>query len=235
MKLVYVADGCSDDREAMKQYLELSGFEVQTFEELHGLQMALNKQAPDLLILEVHHSDGDGFTFLKKMKQSHTLPVIFVTGRSAESDRIFGFELGADDYVCKPFSAKELTLRVKALFTRIELSSSKKDSATNWTLGSSSLRLDEESHIFSLDGEAISLTTMEWRIMSYLVANAGILITRSQILEHCFDYSFESYDRSVDTHIKNIRKKIGPMGTEWIETVRGYGYRFGGQSIPHHG
>ena len=235
MKLVYVADGSAEDREAMKQYLELSGFEVLAFEELHALQVALNKQAPDLLILEVHHNDGDGFTFLKKMKQSHTFPLIFVTSRSAESDRIFGFDLGADDYVCKPFSAKELTLRVKALFRRIELSSSDSQHATYWTLGSSKLQLDEVSHIFSLDGEGISLTTMEWRIMSYLVANAGILITRSQILENCFDYSFESYDRSVDTHIKNIRKKIGAMGSDWIETVRGYGYRFSGRSVPHHG
>lgn len=103
-------------------------------------------------------------------------------------------------------------------------------SGSSWTLGNSFLQLDEVSHLFAIDGNQITLTAAEWRIMSYLVSNSGILITRSQILEHCFDYSFESYDRIVDTHVKNIRAKIGPLGSQWIETVRGYGYRFAGHS-----
>jgi DNA-binding response OmpR family regulator len=230
MKVVYIADTVVEDREGVKQYLELSGYEVQAFEDLHGLQVALTRQVPDLLLMEVHFSDGDGFTYLKKLKQTNSFPVIFVTSRIAESDRILGFELGADDYVCKPFSSKELVLRVDALFRRIDVSASAYRSGSLWTLGSSTLQLDEVSHLFSIDGDQIALTAAEWRIMSYLVSNSGILITRSQILEHCFDYSFESYDRIVDTHIKNIRAKMGPLGSQWIETVRGYGYRFAGKS-----
>lgn len=230
MRVVYVADTVDEDREAVLQYLELNGYEVHGFEELQALQLALGRQTPDLLLIEVHFPDGDGFSFLKKLQQTQTFPVFFVTSRSSESDRILGFELGADDYICKPFSTKELVLRVNALFRRIDYSASASSSATVWKLGKSKLKLDEVSHTFSIDGEAISLTAAEWRIMSYLVSNSGILITRSQVLENCFDYSFESYDRIVDTHIKNIRAKIGPMGPRWIETVRGYGYRFAGVS-----
>ncbi|NLA96872.1 MAG: response regulator transcription factor [Spirochaetales bacterium] len=230
MKVIYVVDGNLEDREGIKQYLELSGYEVQAYEDLHGVQMAISRQAPDLLLLEVQLPDGDGFNFLKKLKQSYSFPVIFVTGRVAESDRILGFELGSDDYVCKPFSSKELVLRVHALFRRIDVSVSAFRSGSTWTLGNSVLQLDEVSHMFSVDGRQVPLTAAEWRIMSYLVSNSGILITRSQILEHCFDYSFESNDRIVDTHVKNMRAKMGPLGSQWIETVRGYGYRFAGKS-----
>ncbi|MDX9915832.1 MAG: response regulator transcription factor [Sphaerochaeta sp.] len=232
MKVVYVADTNGEDREGVKRYLELSGYEVQAFEDLHALQLAVTRQVPDLLLSEVHFSDGDGFSFLKKLRQTSTFPVIFVTGRGSESDRILGFELGADDYVCKPFSTKELVLRVNALFRRIDYSASASHTGSTWKMGSSILHLDEVSHLFTIDSEPITLTAAEWRIMSYLVSNSGILITRSQILENCFDYSFESYDRIVDTHIKNIRAKMGPLGSQWIETVRGYGYRFAGKSIP---
>ncbi|MDY0304748.1 MAG: response regulator transcription factor [Sphaerochaeta sp.] len=231
MKVVYVADTNEEDREGIKQYLELSGYEVQAFEDLHALQLAVTRQVPDLLLSEVHFTDGDGFNFLKKLRQTSTFPVIFVTARASESDRILGFELGADDYVCKPFSTKELVLRVNALFRRIDYSTSDSYTGSTWMMGNSTLQLDEVSHLFSIDGNQITLTAAEWRIMSYLVSNSGILITRSQILENCFDYSFESYDRIVDTHIKNIRAKMGPLGLEWIETVRGYGYRFAGISV----
>lgn len=230
MKLIYVSDSNSEDREGIKQYFELSGYEVQAFEELHTLQVAIARQIPDLLLLDVVLTDGDGFTFIKKLKQTYSFPVIFVTARVAESDRILGFELGADDYVCKPFSSKELVLRVHAMFRRIDMSASAFRSGSSWTLGNSFMQLDEVSHLFSVDGQQIALTAAEWRIMSYLVSNSGILITRSQILEHCFDYSFESYDRIVDTHVKNMRAKMGPLGSQWIETVRGYGYRFAGHS-----
>jgi DNA-binding response OmpR family regulator len=234
MKLIYIVDANTADREGMKQYLELSGYEVQAFEDLHGVQLAIARQVPDLLLQDVNLPDGDGFSYIKKLKQNYVFPVIFVSGRTAESDRILGFELGADDYICKPFSSKELVLRVHALFRRIDVSVSAFRSGSTWILGNSVMQLDEVSHLFSIDGKQVPLTAAEWRIMSYLVSNSGILITRSQILEHCFDYSFESYDRIVDTHVKNMRSKMGPLGSQWIETVRGYGYRFAGHSTASH-
>ena len=161
MKVIYVVDGSVEDREGIKQYLELSGYEVQAYEDLHGVQMAISRQSPDLLLLDVQLPDGDGFNFLKKLKQSFMFPVIFVTGRVAESDRILGFELGADDYVCKPFSSKELVLRVHALFRRIDVSVSAFRSGSTWTLGNSVLQLDEVSHLFNVDGHQVPLTAAE--------------------------------------------------------------------------
>jgi len=229
MKLIYVVDDNEDDREGIKRYLQMYEFEVQAFEDLHAVQVAIAKQIPDLLLQDVMLPDGDGFTFIKKLKQSYGFPVFFVTARTSESDRILGFELGCDDYICKPYSSKELELRVEALFRRIDRTENGTLEGSQWVLDNSTLTLDETSHQFSIDGRPIPLTAAEWRIMSYLVANSGILITRSQILEHCFDYSFESYDRIVDTHVKNMRSKMGPLGSQWIETVRGYGYRFSGK------
>ncbi len=228
MKLIYIVEDHESIREGVKQYLELSGYEVAGFADLHSVQAAIARQVPDMLIQDVMLPDGDGFTYVKKLRMSYSFPVVFMTARVAESDRILGFELGADDYITKPFSAKELVLRVQAIFRRLEGASQLHRSGSSWVLDGSILLLDEVSHLFTIDGRHIPLTAAEWRIMSYLVSNSGILITRAQILEHCFDYSFESYDRIVDTHVKNIRAKLGPLGAQWIETVRGYGYRFAG-------
>ena len=226
MKMIYLCDDNQEARDGLKRFLAMYEFEVEVFGELHALQAAISKKIPDLLLLDVTYPDGgDGFSFVKKLKQSYSFPVFFVTERSSESDRILGFELGCDDYICKPHSAKELELRIEALFRRIDRMQNGVAEGSQWVMD------NETSHQFSIDGSAIPLTAAEWRILSYLVANAGNLITRSQILEHCFDYSFESYDRIVDTHVKNIRAKIGPLGPQWIETVRGYGYRFSGKGM----
>ncbi|AEC01576.1 response regulator transcription factor [Parasphaerochaeta coccoides] len=238
MKQIYLADEQEMDRLGIRQFLELSEYSVHEFNDLHSLQLSISRQLPDLLILAITFSDGDGFSFLKKLRATYSFPVIFVTSRGAESDRILGFELGADDYVVKPFSAKELVLRVRAIFRRLEGTTQLNRGGSSWVLDGSVLLLDEVSHLFTIDGDLIPLTAAEWRIMSYLVSNAGILITRAQVLENCFDYSFEFYDRIVDTHIKNIRSKLGALGSQWIETVRGYGYRFAGRPTdgrPTHG
>ena len=172
--------------------------------------------------------DGDGFSFVKGIKQRYPrLPVIFLTARTEESDRILGFELGADDYISKPFSPKELVLRIQALFRRIDEADTSHDNVYKYNDGENTMVIDDNEHILSINGTPVSLTAAEWRIVFYLASNAPNLITRSQILEECFDYSFESYERVVDTHIKNIRAKLRP-GT-WIDTVRGYGYRFSGK------
>ena len=181
-----------------------------------------------LLIQDVMLPDGDGFSFVKEMKEKTPhLPVIFLTARVEESDRILGFELGADDYITKPFSPKELVLRIQALFRRLDESSSDNSNVYTYKDDENTMIIDDNEHVLSINGAPIALTAAEWRIVFYLASNAPNLITRSQILEECFDYSFESYERVVDTHIKNIRAKLRP-GT-WIDTVRGYGYRFSGK------
>lgn len=228
MKLIYVVEDHEVIRNGIVQYLSLSGYEGMGFGSIQSVREAFGETAPDLLIQDVMLPDGDGFSFVKEMKEKYPhLPVIFLTARVEESDRILGFELGADDYITKPFSPKELVLRIQALFRRLDESSSDTGNVYTYKSDENTMVIDDNEHVLSINGTPVALTAAEWRIVFYLASNAPNLITRSQILEECFDYSFESYERVVDTHIKNIRAKLKP-GT-WIDTVRGYGYRFSGK------
>ncbi len=227
MKLIYVVEDHEVIRNGVVQYLTLSGYQAEGFKCISDAKTGFEAKVPDLLIQDVMLPDGDGFSFVKELKNSNPkLPVIFLTARIDESDRILGFELGADDYIVKPFSPKELVLRIQALFRRLDDSQVQKDKSYKYTDGDNELSIDDDVHKLTINGTEINLTAAEWRIVFYLVSNSPNLITRAQILEECFDYSFESYERVVDTHIKNIRTKLKPG--DWIETVRGYGYRFSG-------
>ncbi len=228
MKRIFVVEDHDVIRSGVVQYLELSGYEAKGYALLADAKRAVEEKLPDLIIQDVMLPDGDGFMFIKELKKTYPrLPVIFMTARVEESDRILGFELGCDDYITKPFSPKELVLRVAALFRRIDQAGETHVDEAVFTDESHTLKIDSLQHQLKVDDEEVQLTAAEWRIVSYLAGNAGVLITRSQILEECFDYSFESYERVVDTHIKNIRAKL--KNGNWIETVRGYGYRFTGK------
>ncbi|MBO8435737.1 MAG: response regulator transcription factor [Spirochaetes bacterium] len=229
MKLIYIVEDHDVIRNGVVQYLAISGYEAVGQRNIEEVRTAFENRVPDLLIQDVMLPDGDGFSFVKEVKQRYPkLPVIFLTARTEESDRILGFELGADDYISKPFSPKELVLRIQALFRRIdELDSNMGDNVYKYHDGDNTMVIDDNEHVLSINGSPIALTAAEWRIVFYLASNSPNLITRAQILEECFDYSFESYERVVDTHIKNIRAKLKPGS--WIDTVRGYGYRFSGK------
>ena len=229
MKLVYIVEDHDVIRNGVVQYLSISGYEAVGQRTLEEARAAFSARVPDLLIQDVMLPDGDGFSFVKELKQEHPhLPVIFLTARTEESDRILGFELGADDYITKPFSPKELVLRIQALFRRLDDSSSVSGNVFSYTdAEGNTMTIDDNEHVLTVNSTSVSLTAAEWRIVFCLATNAPNLITRSQILEECFDYSFESYERVVDTHIKNIRAKLKPGA--WIDTVRGYGYRFSGK------
>ena len=231
MKTIYVVEDHEVIRTGVVQYLSLSGYEALGYKNIAEAKSGFEKKVPDLLIQDVMLPDGDGFSFVKEIKSKHEmLPVIFLTARIDESDRILGFELGADDYVTKPFSPKELVLRIQALFRRLEQGAGEKASkAFVYKDEDNELRIDDEVHELTVNGEIVNLTAAEWRIIFYLISNAPNLITRAQILEECFDYSFDSYERVVDTHIKNIRTKL--RHGNWIDTVRGYGYRFSGKRV----
>ena len=228
MKLIYVVEDHEVIRNGVVQYLTLSGYESEGFKCIADATAGFAHRVPDLLIQDVMLPDGDGFAFVKDIKtKTPRLPVIFLTARVDESDRILGFELGADDYITKPFSPKELVLRIQALFRRVDEGAETSKNQYKYFDGENTLLIDEDIHEIEVNGQKINLTAAEWRIVLYLVTNAPNLITRAQILEECFDYSFESYERVVDTHIKNIRTKLRPGN--WIDTVRGYGYRFSGK------
>ncbi len=231
MKLIYIVEDHSVIREGVRRYLELAGYKAMSFPNLASAREAFRIKKADLLIQDVMLPDGDGFEFVKELRSTCDVPVIFMTARIAEEDRIHGFELGADDYITKPFSPKELVLRVQAIFRRID-GTSVEDGASNGVVsslrffraGPSSMLFSEAEHRIEVDGVSMSLTAAEWRILTLLIENSNRVIPRSEMLQKCFDYSSEAYERIVDTHIKNLRAKLGDA--PWIETVRGYGYRF---------
>lgn len=224
MDYIYIVEDNKSIREAVAGYLKLADYKVREFGGVSGLMDAVKEEKPQMLVMDIMLPDGDGLLFTKELRQISDVPVIFLSARESESDRITGFEVGGDDYIVKPFSARELVLRVGALLRRVHSIGGEKDHK-RWDLNGDILLLDRDSHKALLNEEDLKLTVAEWKILEYLSSEDGAVISRDQILERCLEYSFEGYDRTVDTHIKNLRAK---MGADWIETVRGYGYRFAG-------
>jgi DNA-binding response OmpR family regulator len=226
-KIIVVEDNESI-RESIKSYLELSGYEVFDFQRVEGVYEALTHKEIDLMVLDIMLPDGNGFVLAKRIRERFEVPIIFLTAKSSESDRITGFEVGGDDYMVKPFSVKELVLRVKTILKR-----TKKEERNlillQFKLGHSVLKFDRKIHKLSIDEKEINLTQAEWEILHFLIINDNIVLDRSKILGESLDYMAEGSERTIDTHIKSIRKKMGNPG--WIETVRGYGYKFVGEKI----
>ena len=230
MKLIYVVEDHQVIREGVRRYLELAGYKVLSFGNIASVREAFRITKADLLIQDVMLPDGDGFEFVQDLRKNYDIPVIFMTARITEEDRIHGFELGADDYITKPFSPKELVLRVQAIFRRVDGGHEvEKGHRFSFKADNGLLCYDEIEHKVTVDGNVIALTAAEWRILGLLIDNSSRILPRAEILKKCFDYTSESYERIVDTHIKNLRAKLGQY--PWIETVRGYGYRFIGYPV----
>lgn len=226
MACVIIVEDNSLIRDAVSGYLKLDGYKTLEFGGVAGVLDAVKRETADLAILDVMLPDGSGFALAKEIRASSDIPLIFLTAKDSESDRILGFELGADDYICKPFSAKELVLRVHALLRRSGKTDSGKSAASGeWQSGNSAVFIDEGRHSVSVDGNPIELTSTEWKILLYLASNAGQVVSREQLLGECLNYFFEGSERTIDTHMANLRSKIGQ---QWISTVRGFGYRFSG-------
>lgn len=226
MACVIIVEDNSLIRDAVSGYLKLDGYKTLEFGGVSGVLDAVKRETCDLAILDVMLPDGSGFALSKEIRAASDIPLIFLTAKDSESDRILGFELGADDYICKPFSAKELVLRVHALLRRTGKSDGGKSAASGeWQSGNSAVFIDEGRHSVSVDGNPIELTSTEWKILLYLASNAGQVVSREQLLGECLNYFFEGSERTIDTHMANLRSKIGQ---QWISTVRGFGYRFSG-------
>jgi len=224
MNIVFVEDN-ENLREAVRRYLELEGMTVHEFSLIREAERKIQSIQPDLFILDVMLPDGDGFLFAKRIRAESSVPIIFLTARTEESDRITGLEIGADDYVVKPFSPKELVLRVKAVLKRSGAANAS-PSRQAFILDGSRLEISGEDHLALLDGQPVSLTAAEWKILEYLTINAPRIFNRGHLLSECLDSIAEGSERTIDTHVKNIRRKLGEK--PWIETVRGFGYRFKG-------
>lgn len=228
MALIFVVEDNENLREAVSSFLKLDGYEVKEFGLVENVYTSIEYYNPDLIILDVMLPDGDGFLLAQKIKKEYSTPIIFLTARDSESSRITGFEIGCDDYIVKPFSTRELVLRVKALLKRTG-NGQLNNKIDTWYIGSDTLVVKKDNHKVIINNCEILLTASEWKILEYLTTSAGIVIDRQRLLSACLDYNYEMSERTVITHIKNLRSKLGI--TNWIETVRGFGYRFKGENI----
>ncbi len=226
---IFVVEDNDGIREAVTGYLELADHTVREFAGSEGVLDAVVQEHPDLLILDIMLPGESGFALAKQLRSQFGTPFLFLSAREAESDRIFGFELGADDYVVKPFSPRELVLRVEAILRRSGGGARHAvagEDRLRLTLSESTLTIARTAHAALMDDRELELTASEWRILLYLAGRPGSVVSREQLLTECLDYLHDGSERTVDTHVKNLRAKLG--SPEWIETVRGFGYRFAG-------
>lgn len=222
MPTVLIVEDERDIREVLRRYLERAGLSVLTT--ASGAEALRLLASADLVLLDLGLPDIDGTDLLREIHLLETLPVIVLTARSTTEDRIRGLELGADDYVTKPFSPHEVVLRVQAVLHR--LSEKTLDSGPA-SYGQDRLRIDETSHRAWLDEKLLDLTPTEWGLLSTIAAAPGRVYSRYELVNRVRGYEYEGYERTIDSHIKNLRRKLGSAGADVIETVLGVGYRLG--------
>jgi two-component system alkaline phosphatase synthesis response regulator PhoP len=218
-----------DDEPAIQKqtrdYLEKDGFRVITAKDGPGALAAARREKPDLIILDLMLPGMDGREVCRILRRESAVPIIMLTARAEESDQIVGLELGADDYVTKPFSPKALVARVRAVLRRAQ-----GRMAPSPILRFGSLTVDLAAHQAILNGETLHLTPKEFKLLAVLAQHPGQLLSRDALVEHLNGAVVDNFDRSVDSHIKNLRRKLesDPAQPSWIETVYGEGYRFTG-------
>lgn len=208
----------------VKSYLDQEGFAV-SVAPTGQKALEMIRKGYDLVILDLMLPDMDGESICRAVRQSSDIPIIILTAKSSEDERVRGLGLGADDYVVKPFSPRELVARVKAHLRRVQ-----KKNGQVLSFNGGMLKINIPSMEVSKGGEGIGLTKTEFNILLYLAQRPQVVITRSQIIHNVLGYEFEGYDRVIDAHIKNIRRKIeeNPQAPELIRTIYGAGYKFVG-------
>lgn len=229
MPRLLIIDDDDRIRDLLAEYLGGRGFEVETAADGSlGLQ-ALRGGSFDLVVLDVMMPGKDGFEVLRELRSDSSLPVIMLTARGDDFDRIVGLELGADDYLPKPFNPRELLARIQAVLRRSGASDS-----PDASVSAGPLRVDPDRREVRLDGELLDLTTTEFEILRILVANAGRVIPRERLMELARGAEYAAFDRSVDVHVSHIRRKLGddPRRPRFIKTVRGVGYTLPRQPGP---
>lgn len=216
---VLLAEDDKNLRKLVSGYLKKEGYRVLEASDGEAAMDLWYGDKADLAILDVMMPGYDGWTVLRNMREESDIPVIMLTARGEEGDKLFGFEIGADDYVTKPFSPKELMARVKALMKRRGAAS------TDGVIDLQRLRIDNRARKVFVEGEQVELTPNEFGLLLYFADNSGIALSREQILDHVWGYDYFGDLRTVDTHVKRLRQKLGALGG-MIRTVRGVGYRF---------
>ena len=222
---VLIIEDEPDIRKTIDYNLTKESFTVVQAGSIEEGEKALASNQIDVIILDLMLPDGSGLTLCRDIKsddKTKHIPIIILTAKTEEVDRVVGFELGADDYVTKPFSVRELILRVKAILKRGPTSNNNSED-DEYSFGE--LTLNFEAHQAYINGNEISLTALEFRLLKHLIDRKGRVQTRDQLLEDVWGYSSNVTTRTVDTHIKRLREKLGSVGNH-IQTIRGVGYRF---------
>ncbi len=216
----------------IKNYLEREGFCVITVHSGEEAISLFSTQKPDLVVLDIMMPGMSGYDVCRNICSKSNTPVIMLTAKSEEVDKLLGLELGADDYITKPFSLRELSARIRVVLRRLGKRNGFDKESDEGVLKYLDLRLDTKKKELSLGGRHISLTPTEYKIISLLISNPGVVFSRLQILEEVLGEYYEGYDRSLDTHMSNLRKKLGDdsINPQYIKTVYGMGYKLGGQS-----
>ena len=221
--MIFCVEDDSNIRELVVYTLESTGFQARGFEDGSSFLEALALETPELVLLDIMLPGEDGMELLRKLKASkktREIPVIMVTAKGAEYDKVKGLDAGADDYVTKPFGMMELISRIKAVLRRSAKGSV--SGADTFEIGE--IRLNPKKHEVTVHGEVVNLTLKEYELLKRLMKNSNIVLTRDQLLEDIWGYDFDGETRTVDVHVRTLRQKLGDAG-EQIETVRGVGYR----------
>ena len=221
MALVYIVEDDIDIREMETYALKSAGLSVDAFADSETFFQTLSERLPDLVLLDIMLPGRDGLAVLKELREKPTtqaIPIMMVTAKTSEADRVRGLDSGADDYLVKPFGIMELVSRCKALLRRAN--------RLVPVLAYETIEVDDERHRVTADGTDVELTFKEYALLKYLLENCGTTVTRERLMEAVWGFAFTGESRTVDMHIKTLRKKLGPSGA-LILTVRNVGYQLG--------
>lgn len=222
-KIIAVVDDEEDIVDLITHSLEKENFRVEPFFDGESILEYTKKHKPDLIILDLMLPGIDGLEVCKFIKQDEatkSIPIIMLTAKSTETDKVVGLELGADDYITKPFSPRELIARIKTILRRTETMIAKSK-----VIKIDGMTIDLSKYQVTIKGQKIDLTTVEYKLLAVLVSRPGWVFTRQQLLDEIWDYDKIVIDRTIDVHVLNLRKKIGKYG-DYIKSVRGIGYKF---------
>jgi DNA-binding response OmpR family regulator len=220
---ILAVDDKPELRTLIKSYLTQEGFEVITAADGQEALFAARREKPDLIILDLMMPNMGGYEFMRAYNREADTPIIILTARIEENDKVLGLELGADDYMTKPFSPRELAARVRAVLRRLE-----KQAGNQEILRGGDIYLDRTGRIITLEGKPVDLTPSEFDLLATLMAAPGRVFSRLELLDRLQGTAYEGYERTIDVHVRNLRTKIepDPANPRYIETVYGAGYRF---------
>jgi DNA-binding response OmpR family regulator len=221
MKKILIVDDEDKIREVIKEYAEFSGYEAEEAADGMSAIGMVKLNDYDLIIMDVMMPKLDGFSAVKEIQKIKNIPVIMLSARGEEYDKLFGFELGIDDYVVKPFSPKELMARVNAVLSRIDSAGKVSNNIERFD----GLEVNFAARTITVDGKRVELTPKEYDLLFYMIQNKNIALSREKLLEDIWGYDFFGDDRTIDTHVKNLRNCLGPY-RKFIVTLRGVGYKF---------